>query len=161
MTESPEFRRRVMQQVKSVDTGPEMIVRRLLFSLGYRYRLHGKKLPGKPDLVFAGRRKVVFVHGCFWHGHDCKRGARIPATRAEYWTAKVIRNKDRDARNASSLEQAGWDVLTVWECELKDRVVLAERLTHFLGDPRFRVATTGAIREHFKNKVLEREQTIN
>lgn len=124
-----------MSQVKSKDTSPEMFVRRLLYSMGYRYRLHGKALPGKPDLVFAGRKKVIFVHGCFWHGHDCKRGARVPSTRQDYWLAKVGRNKERDFRNVSSLEQAGWDVLTVWECELKDRDVLADRLTQFLGGP--------------------------
>ena len=131
--ETPEHRSWTMAQVKSKDTSPEMIVRRLLHSMGYRYRLHSKTLPGKPDLVFSGRRKVVFVHGCFWHGHDCKRGARIPATRREYWTAKVGRNRERDARNVTSLEQAGWNVMTVWECELKDRVALADRLHQFLG----------------------------
>lgn len=135
MMETPEFRRHVMQQVKSANTGPEMIVRRLLHSMGYRYRLHGKNLPGKPDLVFAGRKKVVFIHGCFWHGHDCKRGARIPITRQDYWLAKVGRNRERDARTVSRLEQAGWDVMTVWECELKDREALASRLTQFLGGP--------------------------
>jgi DNA mismatch endonuclease, patch repair protein len=135
MTETPEHRSWTMSRVKSKDTTPEITVRRLLHGLGYRYRLHGKNLPGKPDLVFAGRRKVVFVHGCFWHGHDCKRGARIPATRQEYWTAKVARNKERDARTVSSLEQAGWDVFTVWECELKDRAALVDRLTQFLGGP--------------------------
>ncbi|WP_262532982.1 very short patch repair endonuclease [Agrobacterium tumefaciens] len=124
-----------MSRVKSKDTTPEMAVRRLLHSMGYRYRLHGGKLPGKPDLVFAGRKKVVFIHGCFWHGHNCKRGARVPSTRQEYWLAKVSRNQERDSRNVSSLEQAGWDVLTVWECELKDRVALAGKLTQFLGGP--------------------------
>ncbi|MBY5475734.1 DNA mismatch endonuclease Vsr [Rhizobium leguminosarum] len=135
MAETEEHRSWTMSQVKSKDTSPEMFVRRLLHSMGYRYRLHGKALPGKPDLVFAGRKKVIFVHGCFWHGHDCKRGARVPSTRQDYWLAKVGRNKERDFRNVSSLEQAGWDVLTVWECELKDRVVLADRLTQFLGGP--------------------------
>jgi len=124
-----------MSRVKSKDTAPEMIVRRLLHAMGYRYRLHSKMMPGKPDLVFAGRKKVIFIHGCFWHGHDCKRGARIPSTRPDYWLAKVGRNKDRDARNVSSLEQAGWSVLTVWECELKDRVALVDKLTQFLGGP--------------------------
>lgn len=135
MTETEAHRSWTMSRVKSKDTSPEMIVRRLLHSMGYRYRLHGKKLPGKPDLVFAGRKKAIFVHGCFWHGHDCKRGARIPSTRQDYWLAKVSRNRDRDARNVSSLEQAGWSVLVVWECELKDRVALAESLTQFLGGP--------------------------
>ncbi|MEY9562246.1 very short patch repair endonuclease [Sinorhizobium fredii] len=135
MPETAQHRSWTMSQVKSKDTSPEMTVRRLLHSMGYRYRLHGKNLPGKPDLVFAGRKKVIFIHGCFWHGHDCKRGARIPSTRQDYWLAKVGRNKERDARNVSSLEQAGWSVLTVWECELKDRVALAACLTQFLGGP--------------------------
>ncbi len=135
MTESAEHRSWTMSRVQSKDTAPEMTVRRLLHAMGYRYRLHGKALPGKPDIVFAGRKKAVFIHGCFWHGHDCKRGARITATRQEYWTAKVGRNRERDARNVASLEQAGWNVMTVWECELKDRVALAARLAGFLGGP--------------------------
>jgi len=135
MPDIDEHRRWTMSQVKSKDTAPEMIVRRLLHSMGYRYRLHDKALPGKPDLAFAGRKKVIFIHGCFWHGHDCKRGARIPSTRQDYWLSKVGKNKERDARSVSSLEQAGWDVLVVWECELKDRVALAERLAQFLGGP--------------------------
>lgn len=135
MTEAEAHRSWTMSRVKSKDTTPEMVVRRLLHSMGYRYRLHGKKLPGKPDLVFAGRKKAIFVHGCFWHGHDCKRGARIPATRQEYWLAKVSRNRDRDARDMASLEQAGWSVLVLWECELKARVALATRLSEFLGGP--------------------------
>ncbi len=135
MAETDEHRSWTMSRVKSKDTAPEMIVRRLLHSMGYRYRLHGKALPGKPDLVFAGRKKAIFIHGCFWHGHDCKRGARIPSTRQDYWLAKVGRNRERDARNVASLEQAGWSVLTVWECELKDRVALAARLSEFLGGP--------------------------
>lgn len=135
MTETDEHRSWTMSRVKSKDTTPEMVVRRLLHSMGYRYRLHAKGLPGKPDLVFAGRRKVIFVHGCYWHGHDCKRGARLPSTRQEYWLGKITRNKERDARNVSSLEQAGWDVLVAWECELKDRVALAARLAQFLGGP--------------------------
>lgn len=122
-----------MSRVKSKDTTPEMIVRRLLHALGYRYRLHATALPGKPDLVFAARRKVIFVHGCYWHGHDCKRGARTPSTRQDYWVPKLARNKERDALNVSSLEQLGWDVLVVWECEIKDRVALADRLHDFLG----------------------------
>lgn len=135
MTETEEHRSWTMSRVQSKDTAPEMTVRRLLHAMGYRYRLHGKALPGKPDIVFAGRKKAVFIHGCFWHGHDCKRGARIPSTRQEYWTAKVGRNRERDARNVESLEQAGWSVLTVWECELKGRVALAARLAEFLGGP--------------------------
>jgi len=123
-----------MRAVKSKDTAPEMIVRRLVHGLGYRYRLHGKNLPGKPDLVFAGRRKVVFVHGCFWHGHDCKRGARPPKANADYWGPKITRNVERDNDHVTALQGAGWDVLTVWECETKaaDRDRLATRLRSFL-----------------------------
>lgn len=123
-----------MSRVRSKDTAPEMVVRRLVHGLGYRYRLHGANLPGKPDLVFASRRKAIFVHGCYWHGHDCKRGQRLPSTRQDYWLPKLRRNRERDARNLSSLGQLGWDVLTVWECETKDREALAGRLVEFLGD---------------------------
>lgn len=122
-----------MSRVKSKDTVPEMIVRRLVHALGYRYRLHDKKLPGKPDLVFRSRRKLIFVHGCYWHGHDCKRGARMPSTNQEYWSAKIGRNKERDARNLASLEQSGWGVLVIWECEIKDSTLLAETINNFLG----------------------------
>jgi DNA mismatch endonuclease (patch repair protein) len=125
-------RSRVMARVKSADTRPEMIVRRTAHALGYRYRLHRKDLPGKPDLVFAGRRKVIFVHGCFWHGHDCARGARQPKQNAEYWRAKIARNRTRDAAACKALNETGWTVLTVWECELKDRNALAARLRRFL-----------------------------
>lgn len=124
-----------MRAVKSKDTAPEMIVRRLVHRLGYRYRLHRKGLPGKPDLVFAGRRKIIFVHGCFWHGHDCKRGARPPKENTDYWGPKIHKNVERDARNQVELCELGWDVLTVWECETKaaDRTALEQRLTEFLG----------------------------
>ena len=127
-------RSRIMRAVKDRDTRPEMIVRRLLHSLGYRYRLHRKDLPGKPDLVFPGLRKVLFVHGCFWHGHDCRRGARIPKTHEAYWREKIARNIARDAKNESSLQSDGWAVFAVWECELKDRVALEARLVSFLDD---------------------------
>lgn len=130
---TPAERSAVMAAVKGRGTKPEMIVRRLVHALGYRYRLHRKDLPGKPDLVFAGRRAVIFVHGCFWHGHDCARGAREPKQNAAYWAAKIARNRERDAANAVALCQAGWRVLTVWECEMKDRTALAARLQGFLG----------------------------
>ncbi|MBW8636651.1 very short patch repair endonuclease [Hoeflea sp. WL0058] len=123
-----------MRAVKSRDTAPEMVVRRLVHALGYRYRLHRRDLPGVPDLVFPGRRKVVFVHGCFWHGHDCPRGARAPKTNADYWRAKIARNTARDARNAQALTDAGWRVLTVWECETAKtkRADLEAKLKAFL-----------------------------
>lgn len=130
--ESPAVRRRTMQAVKSKDTSPEMRVRRLLHAHGYRYRLHKKELPGSPDLVFSSRRKVVFIHGCFWHGHDCARGARVPKTNTAYWVGKVARNRARDVRARGRLEEFGWKVLTLWECELKDEAAALNRLTRFL-----------------------------
>lgn len=129
---TPEERSRVMARVKGKDTKPELKVRRLAHGLGYRFRLHRKDLPGTPDLVFPGRSKVIFVHGCFWHGHDCARGSRKPKTRAEYWAAKIARNRERDARSQNELSQMGWETLTLWECELKDIDALAARLKAFL-----------------------------
>jgi DNA mismatch endonuclease, patch repair protein len=125
-------RSRTMRAVKSRDTTPEMIVRRLVHAMGYRYRLHRKDLPGKPDLAFGPRRKVIFVNGCFWHGHDCKRGARTPKTNTEYWVAKINRNRARDAASTAALKQQGWQVLTVWECAVKDQDALAVELGTFL-----------------------------
>jgi DNA mismatch endonuclease, patch repair protein len=130
--ESTAQRSQTMKAVKSRDTGPEMVVRRLVFSMGYRYRLHSAKLPGKPDLVFAGRRKVIFVHGCFWHGHDCARGKRTPKSNTEYWLHKITRNRKRDAENTAKLVATGWQVLVIWECTLKDRDVLVDNLRAFL-----------------------------
>ena len=132
MTETPEQRSRVMRAVKSRDTAPELAVRRLAHSMGYRYRLHRKDLPGTPDLVFPSRQKVVFVHGCFWHGHDCPRGDRMPKTNAEYWTTKIARNRQRYERQQAELRLDGWRVLTVWECETRAREELAARLRAFL-----------------------------
>lgn len=135
MTETTEDRSRIMRAVKDRDTGPEMTVRRLVHGMGYRYRLHRKDLPGKPDLVFRTRRKTIFVHGCFWHGHDCARGARTPKTNRAYWEAKIARNGLRDSKHLKALELDGWRVLILWECELKDRARLTRRLRRFLGDP--------------------------
>ncbi len=108
-----------------------MIVRRLTHGAGFRYRLHRKDLPGKPDLCFPARRKVIFVHGCFWHGHDCKLG-RLPKSRTEYWLPKIARNRERDAATVATLAALGWTVLTIWECETKDREALRERVVEFL-----------------------------
>ena len=129
---TPEDRARVMRAVKGKDTKPEMIVRRLAHALGYRFRLHRKDLPGKPDLVFPGRRKVIFVHGCFWHGHECARGSRQPKQNAEYWRNKIARHVERDADNLQALERLGWQTQVIWECEMKDRDALADRLRAFL-----------------------------
>ena len=108
-----------MRAVKSRDTTPELAVRRVLSAAGIGYRLGGGGLPGKPDLVMKGRRTAVFVHGCFWHGHDCPRGARRPKANAAYWTGKIERNRLRDAAARTALVAAGWRVVTVWECGLK------------------------------------------
>ena len=125
-------RSRTMRAVRSKDTAPELLVRKLAFSLGYRFRLHRKDLPGSPDLVFVSRRAVIFVHGCFWHGHDCKRGARRPKDNAEYWRAKIERNQARDARVVDQLNELGWRSLTLWECALRDRDAVADNLNAFL-----------------------------
>ncbi len=125
----------VMRAVRSRDTAPELAVRRLLHGLGYRFRLHRADLPGKPDLVFPGRRKAIFVHGCFWHGHDCARGARAPKRNAAYWSAKIARNAARDAALPAALAALGWQVFVVWECALKDRAALAAELHAYLGPP--------------------------
>jgi DNA mismatch endonuclease (patch repair protein) len=124
-----------MRAVKARDTGPELAVRRLLHRLGYRFRLHRADLPGKPDLVFPARRKVVFVHGCFWHGHDCARGARAPKRNADYWSAKIARNASRDAAVQTALARLGWRGHVVWECALRDPAGVAVALRAFLGDP--------------------------
>jgi DNA mismatch endonuclease (patch repair protein) len=130
--ESPEVRRRTMQAVKSEDTAPELLVRSLTHRMGYRFRLHRKDLPGKPDLVFPGRRKAIFVHGCFWHGHDCARGARVPKSNREYWTKKIARNKKRDRAACSALTLSGWTLLILWECELADERRLKAQVRKFL-----------------------------
>ena len=121
-----------MRRVKGRDTTPELKVRRLLTGLGARYRLHRKDLPGKPDIVLAGRRLAIFVHGCFWHGHDCARGARVPKANRDYWLAKVGRNRERDGASRAALETAGWRVETIWECEMKDEAALRGRLERLL-----------------------------
>ena len=129
---SPEKRSAVMRRVKSSATKPELAVRRLVWSLGGRYRLNRADLPGKPDIVLPGRRLAIFVHGCFWHGHDCSRGARVPKANREYWVGKVGRNRARDEAARAALEASGWRVEVIWECELKLRPNLRDRLTEVL-----------------------------
>ena len=129
---SPEVRSRTMARVKSKGMKPEMQVRRLLHGLGYRYRLHRKDLPGKPDLVFPSRRKVVFVNGCFWHNHEGCGRVRIPNTNRAYWVSKLERNSRRDKVNIDHLNSEGWDVMVVWECQLKDMELTSNILTEFL-----------------------------
>jgi len=124
-----------MQAVKSKDTKPEMVVRRLLFGMGYRYRLHSNYLPGKPDIVFGGRKKAIFVHGCFWHRHGCKIG-KAPKSRLDYWKPKLEQNVKRDRLTIEQLELLGWRVLVVWQCETADLSDLASRLRKFVGEPK-------------------------
>jgi DNA mismatch endonuclease, patch repair protein len=125
-----------MSRIRNRNTRPEMIVRSLVHRLGYRYRLHRKDLPGKPDLVFPARRKVIFVHGCFFHMHDCRYGRVTPATNAEFWQKKRLSNVERDKRNIAALKSDGWDVLEVWECQTKTPDVLPDILINFLGQKR-------------------------
>jgi DNA mismatch endonuclease (patch repair protein) len=122
----------VMRRVKGRNTTPELKVRRALTALGARYRLHRTDLPGKPDIVMPGRRLAIFVHGCFWHGHDCARGARVPKDNRDYWIGKVARNRARDERSREALAALGWRVETIWECDLKDAAALEARLRGLL-----------------------------
>ena len=130
--ETPERRAAIMRAVKSRDTTPELAVRALLRKFAPGYRLHRADVPGKPDIAYVGRKRAIFVHGCFWHGHDCARGARAPRANADYWRGKIVRNIARDARNREALATLGWRVLTVWECALKDCVALETTLRDFL-----------------------------
>ncbi|MEX0302658.1 MAG: very short patch repair endonuclease [Leisingera sp.] len=132
-TLTPQQRSANMAKIRAKHTKPEMLVRRMVHGMGFRYRLHRKDLPGKPDLVFGPRRKVIFVHGCFWHLHDCRDG-RIPSSRQDYWEPKLQRNVERDAEHLLALQEAGWQVLTIWECEIKDQEGLEARLRTFLND---------------------------
>ena len=129
---TPDRRSANMAKIRSRDTKPEMVVRRLVHGLGYRYSLHRRDLPGKPDLVFAPRKKIIFVHGCYWHMHDCKQGAVVEATRTEFWQAKRKGNVGRDQKNLTLLSELGWQVLVVWACEIRDPRALADRLVAFL-----------------------------
>lgn len=131
-TISPAARSLLMARIKSKNTKPEMLVRKLVFSMGFRYRLHGRKLPGTPDLVFAGRKKVIFVHGCFWHRHAGCKLASVPKSREEFWLPKFAKTVARDQRFMQALEALGWGVLVIWECELKDMSAVRKRLLAFL-----------------------------
>lgn len=132
MKETPEQRSRTMRAVKGRNTTPELKVRRLTHRLGYRFRLYRKDLPGTPDLVFPRLHKALFVHGCFWHGHECARGTRMPRTNVEYWRTKIRRNGLRDATNIAALKTKGWRAAVVWECELKRPTELIRKLRRFL-----------------------------
>jgi DNA mismatch endonuclease (patch repair protein) len=121
-----------MRAIRSKDMLPELSVRSLVHNLGYRFRLHRKDLPGKPDLVFVSRRKVIFVHGCFWHSHSCKI-AHVPKSNVRYWAPKLERNQARDQNNVEALKADGWRSLVIWECEMKDSSAVAARVKKFLG----------------------------
>lgn len=125
-------RSEIMQAVHSKDTRPEMVVRKLIYAMGYRYRIHRKDIPGNPDIVFHGRKKVIFVHGCFWHGHDCTSGRNLPVTNLDYWIPKLRRNQERDKGNISLLKKKGWGVLVIWECQVKKRFFISKKIKQFL-----------------------------
>lgn len=129
---SPDQRSRLMGRVRQKNTKPELVLRRIVFALGYRYRLHVKDLPGSPDLVFPSRRKVIFVHGCFWHRHDGCRLATVPKTRAEFWQSKFDANCQRDQRVENELATLGWEILSVWECETRGSSSLPSKIQLFL-----------------------------
>ena len=131
---SSEKRSNNMRRIRSKNTKPEMVVRRLVFNMGYRFRLHDNKLPGKPDMVFASRKKIVFIHGCFWHHHldpSCKI-SRLPKSRTDYWIPKIQRNVSRDEEIIESLNMLGWSTLVIWECELGNMDILKLKLSQFL-----------------------------
>ncbi len=134
-TLSPQERSERMSRVRHKDTKPEMLVRCLVHSLGYRYRLHSRKMPGQPDMVFQCHKKVIFVHGCFWHRHNesCPL-TRWPKSRLDFWVPKLEQNKERDLRNQEKLSELGWRFLVIWECQIKNSETLAKRITHFLED---------------------------
>ena len=138
MKETREARSRIMRAVKSRDTAPEMVVRRLVHEMGYRFRVCRKDLPGCPDIVFPRFGKVILVHGCFWHGHDCARGARVPKGNRSYWLKKVAGNRSRDERNLAQLAGAGWKALVVWECAVRNEGRLRRRVGKFLADEKGR-----------------------
>ena len=121
-----------MQRIRKADTKPEMIVRRMVHAMGYRYRLHDRGLPGNPDIVLARHRKAILVHGCFWHRHDCPNGRKLPRSKPEYWGPKLAKNRQRDEKNAELLRDQGWSVLVIWECELRTQNLVAQRLSGFL-----------------------------
>lgn len=130
-TFSPQARSALMARIRSKDTSPEVLLRSAIHGMGYRFRLYRRDLPGKPDIVFPGRRKVIFVNGCFWHGHNCRRG-RMPRSNRPYWLNKIETNKKRDALSKRRLTLLGWKWLVVWECELKSAGELRSKIAVFL-----------------------------
>lgn len=134
---SPDRRSENMRQIQGKDTEPELAVRKLCREIGFSgYRIHRRDLQGKPDPAWIGRKLAVFVHGCFWHGHDCAEGIRKPKSNRVYWIPKINRNKQRDAENIADLQAAGWNILIVWECEIKEKAHLSKKLQRFLSPRR-------------------------
>jgi DNA mismatch endonuclease (patch repair protein) len=131
-TLTPQQRSERMSRIRGKNTAPEIVVRKLAHALGFRFRLYRKDLSGSPDLVFPRLRKVVFVHGCFWHGHGCRYG-KLPKSNVPFWRDKIHKNQARDARNQSDLAESGWSVLVLWQCETRDLGTLRKQLTTFLG----------------------------
>jgi len=129
----PIKRSEMMSKIRGENTGPELVVRKLIWSLGYRYRLHLRDLPGRPDMVFQKRRKVIFVHGCFWHRHECPAGQQIPKTRTGFWTKKLSRNFESDRENQTALRKTGWSVLVIWSCQLREKDRMVSMIQEFLG----------------------------
>ena len=132
---SASKRSEIMRNVKCKNTTPEMTVRRLIYAMGYRYRLHQKNLPGTPDLVFKGRKKVIFIHGCFWHGHHCKKG-KLPKTNIVYWENKIKKNIERDKTNYDKLKKLNWEILVIWACEIRNIDNLTIKIDYFLNNKR-------------------------
>lgn len=132
----PEQRSAVMRAVKSRDTAPELKVRKAAHALGLRFRLNRADLPGKPDVVFPAKRTALFVHGCFWHGHDCPRGARMPQTNRAYWQAKISRNMARDKASVAALKKLGWKPRVIWECQTRDANTLSRLIMRHVGTRR-------------------------
>lgn len=129
---TPAQRSERMGRVRGKDTKPEMFVRRMIHALGYRYRLHNAQLPGKPDLVFSSRRKVIFVHGCFWHRHPGCKNARLPKSRRDFWIPKLNGNRERDLRNHRALREMGFQVMVIWECQIQEPEMMRRRVVQFL-----------------------------
>jgi DNA mismatch endonuclease (patch repair protein) len=135
-----------MRRIRKTGSRPEMAVRRMVHAMGYRYRLHRTGLPGTPDIVLPRHRKVIFVHGCFWHRHDCRDGRKLPVSKPQYWGPKLERNRRRDAASVARLREAGWHVLILWECQLRDTKRLNTALSRFLGARRGQARRRGAAR---------------
>ena len=133
---SPEKRSWIMAQVKGRDTKPEKAVRSLLHRMGYRFRLQRKDLPGKPDIVLPKYHTVIFVHGCYWHRHDCPNGRRLPKSRLDFWLPKLEGNRERDLKKLTLLRELGWNVMIIWECMIRDESALRENIRSFLENTR-------------------------